>query len=332
MFKNKILLITGGTGSFGSTVLEALSNRFKEIRVFSRDEKKQHDLRYRLNKKNIRFIVGDIRDYDSIFIALNGVDYVFHAAALKQVPSCEFQPMEAVKTNILGVNNLILASDLNNVRKVIVLSTDKAVQPVNAMGMTKAISEKLIISNSRFKKKSKTIFCCTRYGNVVASRGSVIPLFIKQIKNKQPITITDPNMTRFLMTLGDSVNLVINALIKGKSGEIFVQKAPSAKVITIANVLNKMLNGKSKINLIGIRHGEKMHETLVSSDEMARAKIDKNFFCIKPDMRSLNYNNYYFKGSSKILNEFNSQNSKILNSKELEKYFKNIKLLNHIYD
>tara|TARA_B100000963_G_C22622161_1_gene670495 strand:+ start:877 stop:1872 length:996 start_codon:yes stop_codon:yes gene_type:complete len=329
MFKNKILLITGGTGSFGSTVLISLSKKFKEIRVFSRDEKKQHDLRNKFQFKNVRFIVGDIRDYNAIYLALRDVNFVFHAAALKQVPSCEFQPIEAVKTNIIGVNNLIIASELNKVEKVIVLSTDKAVQPINAMGMTKAISEKIVIANSRYKKKISTIFCCTRYGNVVASRGSVIPLFIEQIKNNKSLTVTDPNMTRFLMTLEDSVALVLNALKNGKNGEIFIQKAPAAKVITIAKVLQKMLKSENKIKFIGVRHGEKIFETLVSSDEMLRAKSNKKFFCIKPDLRNLNYNNYYFKGITKLPNEYNSNNTKIFNEKELENYFKKIKILDN---
>jgi len=311
-FKNKKILITGGTGSFGSAFLKKMiKTNFSEIRVFSRDEKKQDDLRKSLSNKKIKFYIGDTRDYNSILDACRDVDYIFHAAALKQVPSCEFFPMEAIKTNILGSENLLNAAVNCKVKKVVVLSTDKAVYPINAMGMTKALMEKICLAKSR-QTKSKTIICATRYGNVMSSRGSVIPLFVDLIKNEEDITVTDKKMTRFLMSLDDSINLVSHALMNGSNGDIFVQKSPAAYVKDIALGLKKYFNSKSKIRYIGIRHGEKLYESLVSKEEMNRVIESKNYFQIKNDNRDLNYSKYFEKGNSKINIDYNSNNTKIL--------------------
>ena len=320
ILNNKTLLITGGTGSFGSTLVsKLLSSRIKQIRIFSRDEKKQEDMRNHYNNSKLKFIIGDVRDEEAVSNSLNGVDYVFHAAALKQVPTCEFFPMEAFKTNVIGTKNIINHSIENKIKRLVVLSTDKAVYPVNTMGVTKSLAEKLVISNSLDYSKSKTIICATRYGNVIASRGSMIPLFIKQIKDGKNLTITNPKMTRFMMTLEQSVKLVLHAFEKGKNGQIFVQQSPSADIATIANSIKEILNYKKPNKIIGVRHGEKMFETLVSSEEMSRCKKNKNYFCISPDTRDLNYDKYFIKGKNKIYSDYNSNNTKLLNKDEIKK-------------
>lgn len=321
MFTNKILLITGGTGSFGNAVLSRiLKSNFKEVRIFSRDEKKQTDMRIHYNNKKIKFIIGDVRDFESIYNATKGVDYIFHAAALKQVPSCEFYPIEAVKTNILGTNNVINAAVENKVKKVIVLSTDKAVYPINVMGLSKAMMEKLIIAKSRTIEDNKTVMCCVRYGNVIASRGSVIPLFVEQIKKGEDLTITDPNMTRFLMTLDDAVNLVILAFEHGKQGEIFVQKSPAATINDIAVAIKEIFNSNAKLKIIGVRHGEKLHETLVTREERSRAEEMEKNFIIRPDNRDLNYKKLIENEEIFLLNhtEYNSYNTRRLNIEEIK--------------
>jgi len=317
MFKNKIFLITGGTGSFGSTMVKKLLlTDIKEIRIFSRDEKKQEDMRISLNDNRLKFYIGDVRDYNSINDSLFGVDYVFHAAALKQVPSCEFFPIEAVKTNILGSENVLTASINNNIQKIVTLSTDKACYPINVMGATKNIMEKLMISKSR---NNKTIFCGTRYGNVMGSRGSVIPLFINQIKNNLPITITDPNMTRFLMTLDEAINLVLFAFDTGKQGEIFIQKSPASTIYNLAIAVKDIFNSKSEINLIGIRHGEKKDETLITKEEMIRVEEDEKYFKILPDSRNLNYNKYFTEGMiHTVIEGYTSFNTKQLSINEIK--------------
>ena len=327
-FKKKIFLITGGTGSFGNAVLKKiLKTNIKEIRVFSRDEKKQYDLRKKINDDRVKFYLGDIRNYSSVLEASKNVDYIFHAAALKQVPSCEFFPMEAVNTNILGANNITMAADYSGVKKCIMLSTDKAVYPINAMGLSKSMMEKIMIAKSR---NSKTIFCATRYGNVMGTRGSVIPLFVSQIKNNLPITITDKNMTRFLMSVDQSVDLVLYALEKGKKGDIFVQKSPASTIINLVKGLEILLNKKVKIKNVGIRHGEKIHETLVSSQEMANAIIEKNFYIIPKDRRDLNYDKYFEKGHNKAKKfvEYNSSNTYQLSSLEIAKLINKFEVLN----
>jgi len=324
--KNKTILITGGTGSFGSAfIFKMINNKinFKEIRVFSRDEKKQEDLRKKLNNHKIKFFIGDVRDVDSLKPAVKNVDLIFHAAALKQVPSCEFYPLEAVKTNILGTNNLIQLSIDNLVEKVVVLSTDKAVYPINAMGMSKALMEKIAISNFNLNsvknKKSKTIICVTRYGNVLASRGSVVPLFIEQLQKNKPITITDPKMTRFIMPMNKALELVIFAMKNAKGGEIFVQKTPAT---TIENLLKAILiifkKKKYKINCIGTRHGEKNYESLLTKEELMNAKDMGSYFRIDSDQRDLNYDLYLHEGTNKIKNfsDYNSNNTKQLSTEE----------------
>ena len=291
--KNKKLLITGGTGSFGKAFLKhVLDQGLSEIRILSRDEKKQEDLRLNLNNDLIKFYLGDVRNYDSVFNAVVGVDYIFHAAALKQVPSCEFFPLEAIRTNILGAQNVIKASLASKVHKVVFLSTDKAVYPINAMGLSKALMEKLILAESRLHQDSKTIFCATRYGNVMASRGSVIPLFLNQIKNNEPLTITNGKMTRFLMTLDESVSLVLFALANGKHGDIFVQKAPACTISDLALALIELTNSKTEMKLIGTRHGEKLFESLVSSEEMFKSEDLGDYYKIPMDGRNLNYSKY----------------------------------------
>jgi len=315
------LLITGGTGSFGKALLNKHINndQFKEIRIFSRDEKKQDELRKSLNSKKLKFYIGDVRDQSSLEPVVDDVDFIFHAAALKQVPSCEFFPIEAVKTNILGTNNLLSVAKKNNVKKVVVLSTDKAAYPINAMGMSKALMEKVMIANARDLGKSKSTFCGTRYGNVMASRGSVIPLFIEQIKAKKDITITNPEMTRFMMNLDSAVDLVLHAFNKGKNGEIFIQKSPAAKIKTIAQALIELYNSKSKIKYIGIRHGEKMYETLVTQEEMAKAEDQGKYFKISPDDRDLNYDQYFSTGVKKsTMDEYNSNNTNLLSVEEMK--------------
>jgi UDP-glucose 4-epimerase len=318
--KNKILLITGGTGSFGKEILkEFINTNIKEIRVFSRDEKKQEEVRDEIKNIKIKFYIGDTRDFKSIDNACKNVDYIFHAAALKQVPTCEFYPLEAIKTNILGTENTLEAAIKNKVKKVILLSTDKAVYPINAMGLTKALAEKVMLAKSRNVKN--TIFCATRYGNVMLSRGSVIPKFINQIQKKEDVTITNPAMTRFMMSLNQSVNLVMFAMKNGSQGDIFVQKSPAATMLTLANTLKKIFKSKSKIKLIGTRHGEKEHETLVSKEEMAKVIEYKKFYRIPNDQKDLNYEIFFSKGNNKIekVNEYNSSNTHRLNEAELEK-------------
>jgi UDP-glucose 4-epimerase len=318
--KNKILLITGGTGSFGKEILkEFVNTNIKEIRIFSRDEKKQEEVRDEIKNIKIKFYIGDTRDFKSIDNACKNVDYIFHAAALKQVPTCEFYPLEAIKTNILGTENTLEAAIKNKVKKVILLSTDKAVYPINAMGLTKALAEKVMLAKSR--NVTNTIFCATRYGNVMLSRGSVIPKFINQIQKKQNITITNPAMTRFMMSLNQSVDLVMFAMKHGSQGDILVQKSPATTMLTLANTLKKIFKSKSKIKLIGTRHGEKEHETLVSKEEMAKVIEYKKFYRIPNDQRDLNYEIFFSKGNNRIekVNEYNSSNTYRLNISELEK-------------
>jgi UDP-N-acetylglucosamine 4,6-dehydratase len=321
MFKNKILLITGGTGSFGNAILRRfLSTDIKEIRIFSRDEKKQEDMRVSLKNDKLKFYIGDVRNYDSLDFAMKGVDYVFHAAALKQVPSCEFYPMEAVRTNILGAENVLNAAIANHVRMVIVLSTDKAVYPINAMGLSKAMMEKLMIAKSRTTDITKTVLCGTRYGNVMASRGSVIPLFVQQIKEGKFLTLTDPNMTRFLMSLEDSVDLVLYAFNHAESGDIFVQKAPASTIMDLALALKEIFKAGNEIRIIGTRHGEKLYETLVTREEMAKAIDMGRFFRIPADNRDLNYNKYFIEGEEEISHkeDYTSHNTTRLTVEEVK--------------
>lgn len=321
MFDNKVLMITGGTGSFGNAVLNRfLSTDVAEIRIFSRDEKKQEDMRIRLNNPKLKFYIGDIRNFDSINEAMKGVDYVFHAAALKQVPSCEFYPMEAVRTNVLGTENVLNAAVMNNVERLVVLSTDKAVYPINAMGISKAMMEKLMVAKSRVRGPGETIICATRYGNVMASRGSVIPLFVDQLKSGKPITVTDPNMTRFLMSLEDSVDLVLHAFEHGEQGDIFIQKAPASTVEDLAMALKKLFKSGNPIRIIGTRHGEKLYESLVSREEMAKAEDMGRYFRVPADNRDLNYNKYFVEGETKIsaLDDYTSHNTFRLNVEQVE--------------
>lgn len=301
MFKDKVLLITGGTGSFGNAVLQRfLHTDFAEIRIFSRDEKKQEDMRIALKNEKVKFYVGDVREYDSIHDALRGVDFVFHAAALKQVPSCEFYPMEAVRTNVLGAENVMRAAIANAVSRCVVLSTDKAVYPINAMGISKAMMEKLMVAKARLCDPSKTVLSATRYGNVMASRGSVIPLFLNQLGEGKALTITDPSMTRFLMSLGESVDLVLYAFEHARPGDIFVQKAPASTVGDLAEALRQLLKRDNEIKIIGTRHGEKLYESLVSREEMARAEDLGGYYRIPADGRDLNYNKYFVEGETSI--------------------------------
>ena len=316
------LLITGGTGSFGTAFLKKAiaNNEFSEIKIFSRDEKKQDDLRKKINSEKVKFYIGDVRDQDAVEKVIKGVDYVFHAAALKQVPSCEFFPIEAVKTNILGTNNVLSAAEKYEVKKLIVLSTDKAAYPINAMGMTKALMEKTMMAAARNLNDNKTVFSGTRYGNVMASRGSVIPLFVDQIKNNKPLTITNPNMTRFMMTLDDAVDLVQFAFEKGLNGDLFVQKSPAATIEVLAKALIELYNSKSEIQNIGIRHGEKMYETLVTKEEMMKSEDLGDYYKISADNRDLNYDKYFSKGDNiKVSEEYNSDNTKRLSVEEMKK-------------
>ena len=314
MFKNQILLITGGTGSFGNAILQRFLNtdQFKEIRIFSRDEKKQDDMRNQLKNPKLKFFIGDVRDYDSVEPATRGVDYIFHAAALKQVPSCEFFPMQAVKTNVEGTQNVIKAAGQNNVKKIICLSTDKAAYPINAMGISKAMMEKVAIAESR--NLQNTIVCLTRYGNVMASRGSVIPLFINQIKSGRPLTITDPNMTRFLMSLNDAVDLVLFAFENGNQGDLFVNKAPAATIGDLANAIKDLAKAANEINIIGTRHGEKLYETLCTREEMAKAEDMGDFYRIPADNRDLNYSMYFSQGEKSMaeIEDYHSHNTERL--------------------
>ncbi len=315
MFKDKVLMITGGTGSFGNTVLRRfLSTDVREIRVFSRDEKKQDDMRLSINNTKLKFYLGDVRDYSSIYQALKGVDYIFHAAALKQVPSCEFFPMEAVRTNVIGTENVLNAALAQKVSRVVVLSTDKAVYPINAMGISKAMAEKVMVAKSRMQERSETVLCATRYGNVMASRGSVIPLFVEQLKNNKEITITDPNMTRFLMSLEDSVDLVLHAFIHAKQGDIFVQKAPASTVADLAEALKELFKKNSSIKVIGTRHGEKLYESLISREEMAHAEDMGRYYRIPADNRDLNYAKFFSDGEQVVseASDYTSHNTERL--------------------
>lgn len=332
MFKNKTLLITGGTGSFGNAVLSRFINLdIKEIRIFSRDEKKQHDMRILYNNPKIKFYIGDVRDPKSVDSAMCGVDYVFHAAALKQVPSCEFFPLEATKTNVFGTQNVIDAAVANNVEKVICLSTDKAAYPINAMGISKALMEKVAIAASRVIANNKPIVCLTRYGNVMASRGSVIPLFIDQIKNGKPLTITDPKMTRFLMTLDEAVDLVLFAFKNGNQGDLFVNKSPAATIEKLAESIRHIFSPNHEINIIGTRHGEKLYETLCTREEMLKSEDMGNFFRIPSDNRDLNYNRYFSEGEDKIstIDDYNSSNTEQLNVESIIKLLNSIDLKNN---
>ena len=322
IFKDKVLLITGGTGSFGNAVLKRfLESDLKEIRIFSRDEKKQEDMRIKYNNEKIKFYIGDVRDYRSIEDAMDGVDYIFHAAALKQVPSCEFFPVQAVQTNILGTNNVLEAAINHNVKKVIVLSTDKAAYPINAMGMSKALMEKVAVAKGRNLKEKQTVICRTRYGNVMASRGSVIPLFCEQIENGKPLTITNPEMTRFMMTLDDAVDLVIYAFEHGEQGDLFVQKAPAATIETLAEAVKELKNSAAPIKHIGSRHGEKLYEVLVTKEEMTNAEDLGNYFRVPADNRNLNYAKYENNGDKNldIVEEYNSHNTTRLDVEGMKK-------------
>lgn len=321
MFDGKVLLITGGTGSFGNAVLKRfLDTGIAEIRIFSRDEKKQDDMRKKYQSPKLKFYIGDVRDYASLLNATRGVDFIFHAAALKQVPSCEFHPMEAVKTNILGTDNLLEAAIQNGVRRVVCLSTDKAAYPINAMGISKAMMEKVYIAKSRGLDDRKTIICGTRYGNVMASRGSVIPLFVEQVLAGMPITITDPAMTRFMMTLEDAVDLVLYAFEHGRNGDMFVQKAPAATVATlVAALLQVMRQPEHRVDVIGTRHGEKLYETLLSREEMSAAEDLGTYFRIPPDLRDLNYSKFVEEGEHKIstFEDYNSHNTERLDTQAM---------------
>jgi UDP-glucose 4-epimerase len=330
MFQDKTLVITGGTGSFGNAVLQRfIDSDFAEIRIFSRDEKKQEDMRIALNSPKVKFYIGDVRDYDSIHDALRGVDYVFHAAALKQVPSCEFYPMEAVRTNVLGAENVMRASIANGVSRCVLLSTDKAVYPINAMGMSKAMMEKVMVAKSRACDPKKTVLCATRYGNVMASRGSVIPLFLQQLRAGKPITLTDPAMTRFLMSLDESVELVLYAFGHAKPGDIFVQKAPASTVGDLAQAMKELLDSDSEMQIIGTRHGEKLYESLVSREEMARAEDHGRYFRIPADSRDLNYDKYFVQGQTQLsaLDDYTSHNTERLSIEGVKRVLRRLTMI-----
>jgi len=321
MFNDKVLLITGGTGSFGNAVLQRfLDTDIAEIRIFSRDEKKQEDMRIALKSDKVKFYIGDVRQYDSVHDAMRGVDYVFHAAALKQVPSCEFYPMEAVRTNVLGAENVMRAAIANEVKRCVVLSTDKAVYPINAMGISKAMMEKLMVAKSRLCDPGKTVLSATRYGNVMASRGSVIPLFLGQLQAGKPLTITDPNMTRFLMSLEESVDLVLYAFEHAQPGDIFVQKAPASTVGDLAQAMKELLASASDVKIIGTRHGEKLYESLVSREEMARADDLGDYYRIPADSRDLNYDKYFVEGETGIseIDDYTSHNTRRLDVEQVK--------------
>jgi UDP-glucose 4-epimerase len=335
MFTNKIVMITGGTGSFGNTVLRRfLGTEAKEIRVFSRDEKKQEDMRLSLANDKVKFYIGDVRDYWSVAEAMAGVDYIFHAAALKQVPSCEFYPMEAVKTNVLGTENVLNAAIALHVKRVIVLSTDKAVYPVNAMGMSKALAEKLVVAKSRMCTGAQPVICATRYGNVMASRGSVIPLFVQQAKAGEPLTVTDPKMTRFLMSLDESVDLVLHTFEHGRQGDIFVQKSPASTLGDLAAAINNIFRRDHHFKVIGTRHGEKLYETLVSREEMARAEDTGRYYRVSPDDRDLNYKKYFVEGEQKIseLVDYTSHNTRRLGVEEVQAVLEKLDYIRHELD
>ena len=320
MFKDNTILITGGTGSFGNAFVQHIkSEDLKEIRIFSRDEKKQEDMRKQYKSSKLKFFIGDVRDHNSVLNAMRGVDYVFHAAALKQVPSCEFHPIQAVKTNIIGTENVLECAIVCDVKRVVCLSTDKAVYPINSMGISKAMMEKVTIAKSR--NSNSTVICIIRYGNVMASRGSVIPLFVEQIRSSNPLTITNPKMTRFMMTLPDAVNLVLYAFNNGRSGDIFIQKAPAATIETLTHALTSLLDvPKHKLNFIGTRHGEKLYETLLTREEMIFAEDLGDYYRIKPDLRDLNYGKYFDQGEVEISStvDYNSHNTKRLDLEEMK--------------
>lgn len=321
MFKDKVLMITGGTGSFGNAILQKfLDSDIAEIKIFSRDEKKQEDMRLAMNCDKVKFYIGDVRNYDSLFEAMNGVDYIFHAAALKQVPSCEFYPMEAVRTNILGADNVMSAAIAQSVKKLIVLSTDKAVYPINAMGMSKAMMERLMVAKARMRQPGETVLCATRYGNVMASRGSVIPLFVEQMSQKRDLTITDPTMTRFLMSLEDSVNLVLHAFEHAEQGDIYVQKAPASTVQDLAHALKDLMQSNCNIKIIGTRHGEKLYESLLSREEMAKAISTDLYYRVPMDDRDLNYNKFFIQGETVVnnLQDYTSHNTQRLNVSQIK--------------
>jgi len=335
MFDDEVLMITGGTGSFGNTVLKRfLKTNVREIRIFSRDEKKQEDMRIALANDKVKFYIGDVRDYLSLHEAMMGVDYIFHAAALKQVPSCEFYPMEAVRTNVIGTENVMKAAIARNVKRVIVLSTDKAVYPINAMGISKAMAEKLVVAKSRMLQNGDTIICCTRYGNVMASRGSVIPLFVSQLLAGEPLTVTDPNMTRFLMSLEDSVDLVLYAFKNGGQGDIFIQKAPASTIADLAQALKEIFNRDNPIKVIGTRHGEKLYESLVSREEMARAVDMGRYYRIPADDRDLNYNKYFVEGEQKIseITDYTSHNTERLDIPGIKRLLLKLDYIKDIID
>ena len=322
MFTDKVIAITGGTGSFGQHIVKLfLETDVKEIRIFSRDEKKQEEMRTKLNNNRLRFYIGDVRDYDSIYQALKNVNYVYHAAALKQVPSCEFYPLEAVKTNILGAENVMSAAVSNKVERVVMLSTDKAVYPINAMGQTKALMEKAMVAKARMLNVNETMLCATRYGNVMASRGSVIPLFVSQLKQGKKITVTDPSMTRFLMSLDDSVDLVLHAFEHGEQGDIFVQKAPASTIADLAQALKEIFNHKDPVQIIGTRHGEKLYESLISREEMARVEDMGLYYRIPADNRNLNYAMYFTDGQEQVskIDDYTSHNTERLSIPQLKK-------------
>jgi UDP-N-acetylglucosamine 4,6-dehydratase len=327
MFKDKILLITGGTGSFGNAVVKRfLSTEVREIRIFSRDEKKQEEMRLALNDSKLKFYIGDVREYSSVLQATKGVDFIFHAAALKQVPSCEFYPMEAVRTNVLGTENVMNAATANGVKRVVVLSTDKAVYPINAMGISKAMAEKLMVAKSRTQLPGETVLCATRYGNVMASRGSVIPLFVSQLKRGAALTVTDPNMTRFLMSLEDSVDLVMYAFENAQQGDIFVQKAPASTVADLAHALRKMFKPNGEVQIIGTRHGEKLYESLISREEMAHASDMGDYYRIPADNRDLNYAKFFTEGEQEIasLDDYTSHNTHRLDVDQVVQLLSNL--------
>jgi len=321
MFKEKTILITGGTGSFGNHMVKyLLKTNFNEIRIFSRDEKKQEEMRINLNDKRLKFYIGDVRDYDSVHQALKGVNYVYHAAALKQVPSCEFYPLEALRTNVLGADNVIKASIANCVKRVVLLSTDKAVYPINAMGQTKALMEKVMISRARMLEDSETVICATRYGNVMGSRGSVIPLFISQVKQNIELTVTDPSMTRFLMSLDDSVGLVLHAFQHGSQGDIFVQKAPASTIGDLAMAIKEIFTFEKPLRVIGTRHGEKLYESLISREEMAKSIEENNYYRVPADNRDLNYAQFYTDGKTQIaeFEDYTSHNTERLSIQQVK--------------
>lgn len=329
MLKNKTLLITGGTGSFGNAVLNRFlhTDHFSEIRIFSRDEKKQDDMRIQLNNDKLKFYIGDVRDYNSVEKAMRGVDYVFHAAALKQVPSCEFFPMEATRTNVFGTQNVIDAAVAHKVKKVICLSTDKAAYPINAMGISKALMEKVAVAAAR--NAGETVVCLTRYGNVMASRGSVIPLFLNQIKSGAPLTITDPNMTRFLMSLDDAVELVLFAFEHGNAGDLFVNKAPAATIGDLAKAIKELCNAQNEIKIIGVRHGEKLYETLCTREEMVKAEDMGDFYRVPADNRDLNYARYFSEGQEKVsqMEDYHSHNTEQLNITQVKELISTLALI-----